>query len=329
MKRACILLLFLPFALATTLKAEESKPTTPSTDFVRYHEDEKGSQLQTGIARYRNAQGVIVELVGAIHIGDKAYYDKLNERFTHYDALLYEMVGGPYEKRMQRLKAKQSQATNPKSEAKSTTPASAPEQPVDESELEEDAAAKKLSWLQTLHGTMKSSLGLESQMTCVDYTKPNFVHADMSITQFTGMQEKRKEGFIDLWWRAVKTEWAHPELMPAQQPGVLQILEILSHQDSPTELKRLVGRSFDSVGSIMTGIEGANGTVIVAERNKVALEVLQKQIASGKQNLGIFYGAAHLQDMEKRLLTMGFKLEKSEWLTAWDLPPEVKKKVEP
>ncbi len=324
MKRAYILLSFLLVAFATSSHAEETKPTPTSTDFVRFHEDEKGSQLQTGVATYRNAQGVVVELVGAIHVGDKAYYDKLNERFTHYDALLYEMVGGPYEKRMQRLKVKQSEAGSPAKTEPQAEEMTASDKATHEADLEEDEAAKKLSWLQTLHGTLKSSLGLESQMTCVDYTKPNFVHADMSIKQFTSLQEKRHEGFLDLWWRAVKTEWAHPELMPAQQPGILQILEILSHKDSPTELKRLVGRSFDSVGSIMTGIEGANGTVIVAERNKVALEVLQKQIASGKKNLGIFYGAAHLQDMEKRLLKMGFKLEKTEWLTAWDLPPETR-----
>jgi hypothetical protein len=103
---------------------------------------------------------------------------------------------------------------------------------------------------------------------------------------------------------------------------VLQILEILASKDSPVELKRIVGRMFDSVEAIMTGVEGPNGTVIISERNKIALGVLQKQIAAGKKKLGIFYGAAHLKDMEKRLLALGFTLEKTEWLTAWDLPPE-------
>ena len=48
----------------------------------------------------------------------------------------------------------------------------------------------------------------------------------------------------------------------------------------------------------------------------------QKQIESGKKHLAIFYGAAHLPDMEQRLLKQGFKLQKSEWLKAWDLPAE-------
>ncbi|SVD42045.1 uncharacterized protein METZ01_LOCUS394899, partial [marine metagenome] len=36
--------------------------------------------------------GVTVDLIGAIHIGDKAYFQKLDKSFKKYDALLYEMV---------------------------------------------------------------------------------------------------------------------------------------------------------------------------------------------------------------------------------------------
>ena len=36
-----------------------------------------------------------VDLIGAVHIGDIAYYDELNKQFTQYDALLYELVAPP------------------------------------------------------------------------------------------------------------------------------------------------------------------------------------------------------------------------------------------
>jgi hypothetical protein len=72
----------------------------------------------------------------------------------------------------------------------------------------------------------------------------------------------------------------------------------------------------------MSGMETEKGSVIVVERNKVALDVLTKEIAKGRKHLGIFYGAAHLTDLEQRLFAMGFNKQKSEWLTAWDLPPE-------
>ena len=79
---------------------------------------------------------------------------------------------------------------------------------------------------------------------------------------------------------------------------------------------------FDQVEKLMAGIEAGKGSVIVAERNKVALKVLTEEMARGRKHLGIFYGAAHLADMEQRLLAMGFQREKLEWVTAWDLPPE-------
>jgi hypothetical protein len=84
----------------------------------------------------------------------------------------------------------------------------------------------------------------------------------------------------------------------------------------------MVGREFDSVENLMAGIESGNGTAIIGERNRHALDVMKKQIESGKKHLAIFYGAAHLPDMEQRLLKQGYKLQKSEWLKAWDLPAE-------
>ena len=40
----------------------------------------------------------------------------------------------------------------------------------------------------------------------------------------------------------------------------------------------------------------------------------------GRKKLGIFYGAAHMPDMEKRLQKMGFaQVGKPRWLVAWDI----------
>jgi hypothetical protein len=288
--------------------AAEEKKTGEPTEFVRFEEDANGARLQTGIATYRNKAGVTVDLIGAIHVADKAYYTKLNERFTSCDALLYEMVGGPIEKR----------------EKRDSVTASSPEEQAEEKA--ETVAAQKLSWLHSLYDRMQNSLDLESQMAIVDYHRPNFVHADMSVVKFIGLQKERSESFLSLWWKAVQAQVDQPQ--QTSQPGLLKILEILCRKDSATELKRLIGRSFDQMESIMAGMEVGDGTVILTERNKVALAVLEQQIAAGKKRLGIFYGAAHLPDMEKRLLGMGFTLEKSEWLTAWDLPPELVKKSE-
>ena len=104
-------------------------------------------------------------------------------------------------------------------------------------------------------------------------------------------------------------------------------MEILCRKDSSTELRRIMGRMFGHLEDMLAGLDTEDGTVIVTERNRVALKVMQEQIALGRKNLGIFYGAAHLPDMDKRIQTMGFKRIKSEWLTAWDLPPAPKEQA--
>jgi len=66
--------------------------------------------------------------------------------------------------------------------------------------------------------------------------------------------------------------------------------------------------------------------VIITDRNQRCLEVMHRELAAGRGKLGIFYGAAHFPDMEKRLLEQGFKRTRHEWITAWDIPKAVAKK---
>lgn len=48
--------------------------------------------LETAVVSYKNKGGKTIDLIGAVHIGDKDYYDNLNVKFKAYDALLYELV---------------------------------------------------------------------------------------------------------------------------------------------------------------------------------------------------------------------------------------------
>lgn len=300
-------------------------------EFVRFVEDTSGARLQTANATYRNADGVTVTLIGAVHVADSAYYDELNDLFKSFDTVLYEMVGGPIEKREERMKAttephvpvphqQEDSAQDTESPATQKTPASSDTDKQAASEGETPASGgDALSWLPMLHGMLQNTLALEGQLDGIDYHQPNFVHADMSLEEFSSMQQDRQEGFLALWLKAVQVQIDNPQVT-ANQPGLLQILEILTRQDSATELKRLIGRTFDSVEALMAGMEAGDGTVIITERNKVALKVMEEQIKAGKRNLAIFYGSAHLPDMEKRLQEMGFKKQQSTWMTAWDLP---------
>ena len=52
--------------------------------------------LDTAIVEYTSAnaqhEGLKVALIGAVHIGEKAYYQALNEEFDKYEVVLYELV---------------------------------------------------------------------------------------------------------------------------------------------------------------------------------------------------------------------------------------------
>jgi hypothetical protein len=65
--------------------------------------------------------------------------------------------------------------------------------------------------------------------------------------------------------------------------------------------------------------------VIISDRNAKCLRVLKKQVKRGHKMLGIFYGAAHFPDMEKRLVEKGYQQISQEWMTAWDVPKPQKK----
>ena len=81
----------------------------------------------------------------------------------------------------------------------------------------------------------------------------------------------------------------------------------------------------EGMEDIMAGFEGDGESVIVGERNKVAIEVLKKEMKLGRKKLGIFYGAAHMPDMEERLVKeLGFaQVGKERWLIAWDIRKKI------
>jgi hypothetical protein len=274
----------------TPAPAKSPAPEKKSgSHFIRYVEGETSDSLQTAVVSYESPGKVRVELVGAIHIADKAYYDALNLRFKGYDAVLYELVGPPIHER---------------------------------GKADDLKGRERLAWVGQLQVKMKEVLNLHGQLEGIDYKAENFVHADMNTTQFTQTQKDKNESFLSLYFKAAM---AQKDIQAkngtnSDAAGLVMLFKLLTAKDGSTGLKRMLAQEFDSVEGIMAGVESGDGTVLVGERNRVALEVMDKEIAAGKKNLAIFYGAAHLGDMEERLLKKGFKRVKTEWLTAWDLP---------
>jgi hypothetical protein len=77
----------------TVAVAAEAADDGPS-QFVRSSSRDGFTSFETGSRayRHRDGSGPTVSLVGAVHIGDKSYYDKLVELLETHDVVLYESV---------------------------------------------------------------------------------------------------------------------------------------------------------------------------------------------------------------------------------------------
>jgi hypothetical protein len=260
-------------------------------EHLRFVEQDDGSaRLESVVLKMAGPNGVQVDLVGAVHVADAAYFEGLNKRFKGYDAVLYELVGSPEKG-----------------------------QPLGNRAVENDP---RLGWIGTLQQKMKEVLKLEGQLEVVDYTATNFVHADMEMAEFEKTRETKQESFFGLWLKAMAAQqsMSGSDAAGGDLASVMVLMKILMQKDSADDLKRLIGKEFDQMESIMSGLESGGGTVIIGERNRVALEVMEKEIAAGKKRLAIFYGAGHFPDMQKRLAAMGFRKTGEEWLAAWSIP---------
>src|SRR5262249_49387836 len=62
---------------------------------IQRNENREPIALQTVIVKYvpaRSEKGVEIDLGALVHIGEQAYYERLNKEFEKYDAVLYELV---------------------------------------------------------------------------------------------------------------------------------------------------------------------------------------------------------------------------------------------
>ncbi len=292
-------------ALLTTLLPLTALAADPApTSFIRVDEDEAAARLQTAVTRYEK-DGTSVELIGAVHIADRGYYEKLNERFGGYDALLYEMIGGGA--------GKPAAAEGPAPEAD----AAPPEGPdAEESAKAAKAAAAKTEGLRAIYATVAQMLKLEDQIAVVDYSAPHFVHADLSVAEFQALQAKRGESVIGFAMQAGKPA-------PGQaEPDVRRMMTALLAGNA-SALKLELVHSLGAGDDQIRGFAGEN--VIIGDRNARVVEVLARQLEAGRKNIGIFYGAAHFPDLEERLVKDGWKQTRQEWLTAWDIPKPMPK----
>lgn len=283
------------FCAAPLLAQTPAEKKAPPSKFIRIvrDADKQATALETASVRYVSASGegkLTVDLVSVVHVGDRDYYQKLNKQFEQYDVLLYELVAPPGTRIP---KGGKRNSDNP---------------------------------VALLQQMMKVMLGLEHQVEQIDYTKKNFVHADMSPDQMAEAIKNRGDNAFTLTLSIAADLMRQQNVLErkrqdnAHPDADIDPLALLIDPEGGLKLKRAMAQQLADMGSDAGGLGKTLSTILVADRNEAALKVFQKELANGKKKIGIFYGAAHMPDFEKRLRDdFGLKRESETWLKAWDL----------
>lgn len=270
-------LLCIALFLAAPLAAEQA------SDYVRVRAAEDGTPLalEAAVAGFERGDGVRVDLVGAVHVGDPGYYRRLQRRLAGYDRVLFELVGEP------------------------------------ESLAERSPGIPSMIGL--MQGGMQQALGLAHQLDEIDYTAAHFVHADLSAREFRDSMRARSESLVALLFRAWALGMAGAD-GAAPGEAEADLLKVLLADDRELALRRALAAELAGQADMLARLAGPDGSTLIEIRNARAVEVLERELAAGHKRLAIFYGAGHLPDLAERLQRdYGMHHATTEWIEAWNL----------
>ena len=258
--------------------------TEPVRNFVRFHQDgQGGGEMQCAIATYISDDGIQVDLLSTMHIGESKFFHDLAKRLPKYDAVLYELVAPrgvpPTEEGVneQQLRIARdcdldNQGPHMDYERKNFVHADLLLEDIEKLEVAE-------------HGTFKGALGdgpgIATAKSDHDTAGDKAVFADLKAAKTATTKERYR--LMRRAYSRLLEETARPAPGETYPPGL---------------------------------------EVLVGARNDKVMNVLSKQISAGDKNLAILYGAAHMVDLEHRLFAKGFKRKSLVWQTTWTVAPD-------
>ncbi|XP_078153631.1 uncharacterized protein LOC144548791 [Carex rostrata] len=310
-----------------------------AADFLRYNntsDSDVVGKLEASIVTYKRTlpwrflnPTLQVDLVSAVHIADKRYFEILQERLGSYDCVLYEGVGG------------------------------------DKGESKPDDDMQDFSITGFIQRLMGRILSMEFQLDCLNYKSPKWSNADLDWDTFQRLQEERGENFLSTARNAMgsalksdkdsdstsvqsdidtirskllQVSWIIP--MPLAISFIINITCSPNIQDEDVEdaddfksivkelfelgfgsaMKVILARSLTSMFASELYTDMEDNSVIIGERNKAALEELRKAISRGEKRIAIFYGAGHMPDLGRRLRSdFNMVPTDTDWVTAWSI----------
>lgn len=273
-----------------------------ASPWLKLDRDERGVplRLETSIVRlegkFRASDGetrpVSVDLIGAIHLGEAAYYERLNAEFKEYETVVFELVAekGFDVKDLDAVK-----------------------------ESKNKGGASPLDAVSLLQQSLSDALGLVYQTDGVDYSAPNLKRGDADADDF--LVRLTTGGDIPRFFADSSLE-----SLFTSENGRFEgwALAYFLAKDKRLALRRLLA---DELARTELAVDpDARETTLIHFRNEIAINVAKKELEAGKTKIAVFYGAAHLDDLARRIENTLTAPRRSEprWITAWSMEPTTK-----
>ena len=276
--------------------------------YLRAVDDESGGRVLQIASRTLGSpqkNGPSVTLLGVSHLGEASYYGKIQKRLDSADLVLFEGVG--FGDKRQKKDAGNSNA-------------------VSEMQL-----------------SLARSMGLVFQLEAIRYDRAHFRNSDISSEALMsrlkgGPLKTGRDGKTESEEKSKDGAERSKELMEALSGNsfVLNFLgKALSFLGKDPKFRALMKLAIvETLGAIegdVTRLAKSTGPdmekfmkVLLEDRNTIVFRDLRK-VLKGKnppKSIVVFYGAAHMPDLETRLVEkLGFQPKGDDWLVAFGVNP--------
>jgi hypothetical protein len=322
------LLLLLTLGLSacrTPPPASQYDPAKPPEPYMRVTRATNGAaSLDIVVREFQSADKhqPKIYLVAVSHLGDEAYYSQLQSLLESTDRVLFEGVRASEER------------AKPKPRDSSAPPR--PKMP------------KPEAGQYSLQADMAKSLGLKFQLEAIDYERPHFLNSDMTILQISEVLNPSQHQGPPPGTAAKSGRPARPT---DEDTGSAQFENLLSAMDGSGFLGKVLQIGLRFIGSsekmqalvkltfieVLGGLDGDLSnleipspglkellSVLIQKRNAVVIEDVRAAMheANPPKSIAIFYGAAHMPDMEMRLRKeLNYRPAHDQWFPAFGVDP--------
>ena len=300
------------FILCGVTEAQEKKVAEPPINApIKTKKNQSGeiTAMFTPIVRYElpDGQGGIhtLDFVGAVHVGDAAYYNLLNLVFENYESVLYELVAPDN----QLVPTKDKQGGLVADLAKMALHLDHQLAVIDyekDNFVHADWTTSEMKEALAKNGDTPMTVMLAGMLDMMrNQNKINYE-----------IQKAQEEN------RQPDPEIVPPYLLKQMKEGMEMDVDflalLLGDHNQSVKIKRVMAAQFENAGDMSQVLGASVDKYIVGERNDDALGVVDDELAKGTRTMALFYGAAHYPDFHKKLTKAGWKYKGTRWIPAWD-----------